>query len=81
MPNYLKLVRSDYDNDQSDWTTIKELVEILGENEELKVKIRDYIHSEELESEWKETLEKISRTPVTSEWKWIWDEEFLLLLR
>ena len=43
--------------------------------------MKEYLHSEELESEWKETLEKVSRTPVTSEWKWIWDEEFLLLLR
>ena len=78
---YIKLVRNDYDNNQSDWTTIKEIIEILDKNVELKVKMKEYLHSEELESEWKETLEKVSRSPVTSEWKWIWDEEILLLLR
>ena len=78
---YIKLVRNDYDNNQSDWTTIKEIIEILDKNVELKVKMKEYLHSEELESEWKETLEKVSSSPVTSEWKWIWDEEILLLLR
>lgn len=78
---YMDFVRGDYTRSSSDMPLISMIVDAFNNNDGLKPLFIEYLSNDELAAEWKETLETISKSPVTSEWKWIWDEETLLLLR